>query len=447
MNVLVIYPIYNTIAQTYWDHVESFGKFSKNQVDFYPTNTIIELPIDLNHYDCLILHYGLCLYNQKTTISNALMAKIANYKGLKIYFAQDEYTTPQYAVEKIKQLGIHHIFSCANDEETFRKVYPADILPDLTFSTVFTGYADANPDDSKLRPLEEREFDIVYRGNSLGYCYGSLGAEKFKIGMDFKEVSKKYGLKSDIDWRPNAKIFGEDWTKFLQSGRVMLCTESGSSLTHHDLDIYKKLRETLGISNTTNTWQEFSTQAKDYEKYLVNDGNAVISCVSQKVFEAIECGTVLVCNEGYYSGVIKPDEHYIPLRKDLSNIDDVAKKIKSLPYLNEIRERAYKDIIQSGKYTYQKFIGMVDEKIEELHPKHLVTKSTTKKEDVFKSVVKNIFVSKKHIMLNPLGFVKYCIHRLGIICIVYPQIIVYRTLRLFVTKETIGKIKNILGLK
>jgi hypothetical protein len=52
--------------------------------------------------------------------------------------------------------------------------------------------------------------------------------------------------------------------------------------------------------------------------------------------------------------VLIPHKHYIPLKRDFSNIDDVLKKVRDDQYVREMTERAYKDICLSGKYTYQK---------------------------------------------------------------------------------------------
>ena len=47
------------------------------------------------------------------------------------------------------------------------------------------------------------------------------------------------------------------------------------------------------------------------------------------MFEAIISGTVLIMTEGdssFYSGVLKPNKHYIPLNKNYSNITDICNK-------------------------------------------------------------------------------------------------------------------------
>ena len=66
--------------------------------------------------------------------------------------------------------------------------------------------------------------------------------------------------------------------------------------------------------------------------------------------------SVQILFEGDYSGILKPDLHYIPLKKDFSNISDVISKVKNNDLLQAIADRAYEDIITSNKYSYETFI-------------------------------------------------------------------------------------------
>jgi len=60
---------------------------------------------------------------------------------------------------------------------------------------------------------------------------------------------------------------------------------------------------------------------------------------------------------------MQPMVHYIPLKKDFSNFDEV---IALLEIRKRIRERAYEDLIASGKYSYAGFIRQFDERLMRL---------------------------------------------------------------------------------
>ena len=84
---------------------------------------------------------------------------------------------------------------------------------------------------------------------------------------------------------------------------------------------------------------------------------------SPRIFEAITLKSALILFEGKYSGVIKPFIHFIPLKKDFSNIDNVFDKLKDDNYLQLMVDRAFKDVILSGLYTYSSFINNYDKQI------------------------------------------------------------------------------------
>jgi hypothetical protein len=86
--------------------------------------------------------------------------------------------------------------------------------------------------------------------------------------------------------------------------------------------------------------------------------------ISPKVFEAIRLRTALVLFEGEYSGVVEPDVHFIPLKKDMSNIDEVFAKLEDREFLTALTDRAFRDIVESEKYTHRSFIAGIDREIE-----------------------------------------------------------------------------------
>jgi hypothetical protein len=82
--------------------------------------------------------------------------------------------------------------------------------------------------------------------------------------------------------------------------------------------------------------------------------------VSPRIFEAIFCGTALILFDGEYSGVVKPDLHFIPLRKDFSNLEEVFKKLEDDDEIQLMTDRAFEEVIGSGRYSFSRFISNFD---------------------------------------------------------------------------------------
>jgi len=49
------------------------------------------------------------------------------------------------------------------------------------------------------------------------------------------------------------------------------------------------------------------------------------------------------------------DVHYIPIRRDFSNLEVVMERIEDVNKLQRILDNAQRDLIESGEYTYQRF--------------------------------------------------------------------------------------------
>jgi hypothetical protein len=61
---------------------------------------------------------------------------------------------------------------------------------------------------------------------------------------------------------------------------------------------------------------------------------------------------------------MEPMVHYIPLKKDFSNLGEVIALIRDDAVCREIAETAYRDLIASGRYGYERFVAGVDETLD-----------------------------------------------------------------------------------
>jgi hypothetical protein len=57
--------------------------------------------------------------------------------------------------------------------------------------------------------------------------------------------------------------------------------------------------------------------------------------------------------------------HYIPLKKDFSNFDDVLCMFRDETVRREVSEKAYRDLIASGRYSYRRFVEGFDEELRQ----------------------------------------------------------------------------------
>ena len=68
----------------------------------------------------------------------------------------------------------------------------------------------------------------------------------------------------------------------------------------------------------------------------------------------------MVLFEGEYSGVLEPERHFIALKKDFSNFEDVVSKLRDHFFLQAMADRTYEEVALDRQWSYQSFIEKVD---------------------------------------------------------------------------------------
>lgn len=278
----------------------------------------------------------------------------------KIAMPQDEYDHSEILDEWLFEWGVSVIFS------NFDRAHHETLYPIMhnkgDFYKAFTGYIDENASArwaGKMPPLEGRPNDIVYRASHLPYWFGRHGQLKHQVADRVAERALARGMRCDISTRPEDTIVGERWEEFLASGRAIIGCESGSSVLDRKGEIQAWIQARLRIDPTLSYEQIGLELPAGWDNYK-------FFAVGPRHFEAVITKTCQVLIEGEYDGVFQPDRHYIPLKRDYSNLDEVLDKLKDLCLMNKIVEQAYADICQSGKYSYRAFARMIDGLLSEI---------------------------------------------------------------------------------
>lgn len=358
--VLLLYSENSTHIGAVVDHLQSFREYSRAEILFMPATNYVPCTVDLGCFQAVTVHFSVrqCVPDY---FSPAIREALTSYLGPKILFIQDEYDRTETARKTMEEVGYQTVFTCVPDEFV-EQVYPHSRFPGVRFVNNFTGYV---AEDAKYlapqTPLAERPVVVGYRGRTLPYWYGALGREKVEIAEKMKAACAERGVACDIEWTDDKRIYGADWPRFIASCRAMLATESGANVFDFDGSIRANI-ERMTRSNSNFTYDEARKYFDDV------DGRIKMNQISPRIFETIAMRTALVLYEGSYSGVVRPDVHYISLKKDFSNIDEVLAKLNDLGSLEAMTRRAYDDVILSGKYSYRAFIQAYDAELTRLTP-------------------------------------------------------------------------------
>lgn len=364
--VLVAYSASSTFVSTTLEYLLSVKKYTGFDVDYVHVTHQANLGFEFYDYDIIFHNYcsRLCFEGY---VSQKYQEKISAFKGVKILSVQDEYDNTNTLKAAIKRLGFDIVLTCV-PQDSLEYVYPRNEFPSVEFVTVFTGYV---PDDfgksaPRHVPLSDRSILVGYRGRDIGGRYGILGFEKFEIGRRMKEICDARGLKNDIAMDENSRIYGDAWLEYMGRCRSMLGSESGSNVFDFDGSIRAKFDEMAKANNGS------PPSYADFLPFVaVRDTEIDMGQISPRVFECALTRTPMILFKGRYSDAIKPDEHYIALEKDFSNVDEVLKRLDDIPSLEAMTDRAYQHLVASGSFTYSRFF----KQIAEIASRHLAEKN------------------------------------------------------------------------
>lgn len=342
------------------ENIDSWCALSKFRIDVLnlfpqrPGALRIPSEINLDTYDGIIVHCTVA-YNVQNliTLDEARPKKIADYKGLKILFKQDEHYKPGLVAEYIGSRGFDGVITMCRPKD-LRVFYPEAKVGRAAFVHALTGYVSDNMLGLTYPATDARQVDIGYRGSLQPLSFGRLAWEKREIGDKFIPICRSRGLRCDISSQPEDRINGRGWFDFLGSIKGVLGVESGASIVDFDGLMERSVREFEQRHPDAEFEELFEAVLKPYE------GNAYYKAIAPRHFEAAAAKTVQIMYEGDFNGIFQADRHYLALKRDFSNLDSVLERFASPQHRRELTQAAYEEIILNPRYQYQAFIDEVD---------------------------------------------------------------------------------------
>ncbi len=349
---ILLVDIDSLANQAVKQHVDGIISASSFEIEIMDIRYFSRLkPENLHFVDVIFVHF--CLRVFGTLFTPRTIKLLRRFEGHKALFIQDEYDEFLKTRKRLLAMQFSVIYTCV-PEKFVETVYPKKIFSDTQFLTCFTGYITQELLDLKAKLAlrkEERTIDIFYRGRILPLEYGSLGYQKYIIGKHLKELLIKDGrdLSSDIEVDDSLRIYGNEWYVRLLKSKTMLGTESGSNVFDFDGKLSQCLQE-LRQSNME-LKKKIEVLSSKYE------GLVEMNQVSPKIFEMFASGCVPILFKGNYSGLITPNDNYISLEHDFSNLDEVLKLVKDNKELDQIRENNFRFIENRKDVYFENFVG------------------------------------------------------------------------------------------
>lgn len=207
-----------------------------------------------------------------------------------------------------------------------------------------------------------RPIDLGYRSERSPAYLGH--AEREDITEYFRSHAQRHGVTVDLSLESRDRFDEPGWAAFLNRCKGQLGTEAGGD--YFDLTDRTRLAVIeYELAHPDATFGDVFAHC-----FRPGAGHVPLRILSGRNVEAAGTRTVQILFDGHYDGYFKPDEHYIALRKDFSNVDEVIRKFKDPSFSDHVADNAYR--LVSSELTYTALIDRFETALAALASPSLV---------------------------------------------------------------------------
>jgi hypothetical protein len=363
--ILVLHALRGNARQTTIDHVYCYPQYKPgNLYAFHHIYAPLSEEIRSFPFDAIVINY--CFLHQRVTslyeeLKTERYAFVAQSAARKIAISQDEITQNETLDEWLDYMNVDVIFTPVTKN--------LDVLFPICSSRIkirhaFAGYSqtgDVKRLDLFNRPFRERSIDLGTRVRITPPHYGRAGILKGRAAENLRDLAREAGVVTDISTRPEDAFIGDDWFRFLGSCRFTLVARGGASVCDPRGEIKRKVEEFL------KSQPDAAFEAVEAACFAGQD-RYDFTAVTPRLFEAAALRTGLVLLEDDYVAGLEPYRHYIPLKADFSNLDEVFGLLRDDTRAEAMIEAAFQHLVASGVFSYSTFVDDVFSEIEAAYP-------------------------------------------------------------------------------
>ncbi len=216
------------------------------------------------------------------------------------------------------------------------------LYADAARSTVLAMPHALNPD--LYRPIEgvRHRVDVGFIGDRYGSFIGDI--ERTRLIDAFRDHGAELGVTTDIR---GGRVPAPEWVHFLNQSRAICGGESGtyyldrSGTLIPEVLAYERAHPDAPFDDI---WQRFFAG-----RAIEHSGKAI----SSRHFEPIGTRTCQILLEGDYNGILRAGEHYIPVRKDLSDLPAAVERFRDVAYRKAMVERTREYALEAHTYAHR----------------------------------------------------------------------------------------------
>ncbi len=297
--------------------------------------------IRLKQYDLIVVAHS-AAGDDMTLLSKAASA-FDRRRGKLVMFIGNEYDILDEKIAFIRKTGAE--FVCSQlPIEAARYLYR-----ECEGSRIVEMPHALNPERYRHLPGAVRDIDVGFIGDIYWPFVGDR--ERTDLIEWFERHGKERGLATDIR---RERVSAEEWNRFLNRCEAVIGAESGTYYLNDRGRLLDKARAYNLNENRAATFEDV------YERFYAGKPREISGkSISSRHFEPIGAKTAQILLEGDYNGILRPNEHYIAVRKDLSNVGEAIDRFRDGPARRRMIEDTYDYVMAHHTYAHR-VAGLVE---------------------------------------------------------------------------------------
>jgi hypothetical protein len=362
LDILVLHaiPDLSRERRTSIRHLFALQRYSRNNRFVYHcledpiTDALRSIPFAAVVFDCTFLCWRWVRPRAAfTELRRRYDEWLGNCGAVVAAFPQDDFDHANILDDWLSGLGTNVLFSVYRHH--WDALYPRLIASGTQIVPSYPGYVD---DDEVAeyralrKPLRERTIDVGYRVKRLPANFGRFGVLKSDFGRAFARAASERA-RCDISDAPNDTIYGEQWPRFLGDSKFTLGSEAGSSVFDPVGEVQDRVQAFASENPTAGFEESWSACVRP------EDEGWTFPAISPRIFETAMAGSCPILLQGGYDGLIAPEEHYIPVKRDFSDIQSAIDRLADIDGAEAMAARFEQAILENPALRYKNWVEKV----------------------------------------------------------------------------------------
>jgi len=304
---------------------------------FYRRGRIVDLT-DVDQFDLIVLLHSTNA-NSVTSLTH-ILPYLQSRKGKLVCFVGNEYCLMPEKIGFIKSVAAD-LIATQLPIEAAQWLYG-----DCLMSRVVPIPHALNADNyASLTPRVQRPVEIGFIGDRYSLAIGDNERSAFIEAV--QSLCQMELIPYDIRLGSKLRIPRKAYTSFLNRVKTVIGAESGTYYLEKTDALFKKVDAYLSFRPRARFGEVHDRFFKNYHQPV--SGKAI----SSRHFEPIGTQTAQMLLRGHYNGILRPDEHYIPVRRDLSDMEEAFAKLADKDTVDQMVERTHQYVMDCHTYDHR----------------------------------------------------------------------------------------------